>query len=342
LESVAQQLVATAETVASQPLTLEAQRLQALALFSIQHTDEAIAVLVNSAETASQTGLPRIAADLWMLACEASLQKDLVDQARKCWTAAVVNQLVAIRQRAPEQLLPAVDTVFWEQADRLIHPEDQYPQELGLVFAPWYSRMGISHQMDDADRSPLPPRVALWASLAQFQLSTGQPHLATLSLKRAEQSASPALRPWLQITSARALASQDQDALAAGILGNLLNHPNPNIAASALAALGSIKIQTGAYEQGSSFLIQALNQSESRNWPGYLAAKADLANVRLIVGSLDDALPELHAVQNEMLIAGNWQSLIRSLENEAAILEAEQMSEEAQEIRRRIASIEQG
>jgi hypothetical protein len=313
-----------------------------MSLFARKRTNEAIAVLVEAAESATTAGLPQMASDCWMMACEASLQIEQVDQARSCWKAGVANQLASIRMRPHDESLPPVDTVFWEQADRLIHPEDSFPTEIGLAFSPWYSRIGIGSDVATSVAGTIQPRVALWSSIAEFQLVTGQPHLATLSVKRAEVEADESMKPWLQIASARSLAAQKQDSLATTILAGLASHKRPTVRAASLAALGSIKIQTGAYEQGSGFLIEALNLSEANNWPGQIAAKADLANVRLIVGKLDDALPALHAVQNEMMIAGRWQSLCQSLENEAAILDAERQPDKARLLRERIASIEQG
>jgi len=331
-----------AAKLASVPLSIEARRLTAMSLVARKRTDEAITILVGAAESATQSGLPQMSSDLWMMACEASLQIEQVDQARSCWKAGVANQLASIRMRPNDQSLPPIDTVFWEQADRLIHPEDSFPVEISLAFSAWYSRMGIGSDGATSVAGTIQPRVALWSSIAEFQLVTGQPHLATLSVKRAEVDADESMKPWLQIASARSLAAQKQSSLATTILTGLINHERPTVRAASLAALGSIKIQTGAFEQGSGFLIGALNMSEANNWPGQIAAKADLANVRLIVGKLDDALPALHSVQNEMMIAGRWQSLCQSLENEAAILDAEKQHENARLIRERILSIEQG
>lgn len=340
VDSWGEQLYQHAEAVASIPLQIDASKLWAASLFARDRVDESLATLVQTAERANQSGMPRISSDLWLMACEASLHDEQVDQARSCWKAAVANQLTSIRMRSDAERVPAVDTVFWEHADRLIHPEDSYPAELKLAFSPWLAKLGIKVDEPIAAEGQRDASVALWSAIAQFQLATGQPHLATLSLKRAEQDAKEAVRPWLRIASARALAAQQQDVLATSLLSGLADHPNAAVAASALAVLGSIKIQSGAYQQGSEFLLQSLNKPTAKPWPGQLAAKADLANVRLIVASLDEALPMLHEIQNEMMIAGQWQSLCQSLENEAAILEIESLSDEAKAIRDRIANIE--
>ncbi len=328
------QLNQAAVEVDSLPLKLETQRLAAMASAASADPTGAVNTLASAAELAAQSGMPHASSELWMMACQASMQLDNVSQARKCWHAAVASQLAAVRSRPSDQLLPTVDTVFWEQADRLKHPQDQFPKELTLAMAPWYSRIGFT-----PGSTPL-PQVALWSAIAEFQLATGQPHLAALSIKRAEVGAVGPAKQWLQIALARAMASQGQESVAVTILGSLEKDASPAVRAAALATLGSIKVQSGAYEQGSRFLIQALNTPQAGNWAGKLSAKADLANVRLIVGKLDDALPALHAVQNEMMTAGLWQSLCQSLENEAAILTHEGRSWDAQKIRERIQTIE--
>ena len=316
-------------------LQIEALRLNGEMQVATEQTQAALELLVSAAEIAAKEGSSSLASDLWLMSCEASLRVDQVKQARQCWQAAVSSQLTAIHARGPNQAMPTIDSVFWEQAARLAHPSDELPKELAVALAPWYSRLGI--QVGES----LSPSVALWAAIADYQLATAQPHVAALSIKKAETHAPETARPFLQIALARAMAAQGQQSVATTILGTVAESKDPNIRASALAVLGAIKIQSGAFEQGGRFVAQALSINEATDWPGRLAAKADLANVQLILGDLDDALPAVHQVQMTMLASNKWQSLCRSLENEAAILELEGRTKEASEIRRRIESIEQ-
>ena len=328
------ELTRLAGRVESPLLRIETLRWKGELQVATEQTAAAIESLATAAELAANAGSSSLASDLWLMSCEASLRVDEVTQARRCWKAAVSSQLTSLHARGPGQPLPTVDPVFWEQAVRLAHPGDQLPKELTLVMAPWYSRIGI--QVDES----LPPEVALWAAIADYQLTTGRPHVASLSIKRAETEASESIRPFLQIALARAMAAQGQLPVATTILGKEADSDDPNIRASALAVLGAIKIQSGAYEQGGKFLSQALSIEEASEWPGKLAAKADFANVRLILGHLDDALPALHEVQMEMLASKKWQSLCHSLENEAAILELDGRKQAAKAIRKRIDEIE--
>ena len=333
-QEVIGKLTSIAGQLQSPLLKLETMRLNGELQVASEKTALATESFVAGAELAAQVGSSSLASDFWLMACEASLRIDQVPQARQCWKAAIASQLVSIHARSSDQEMPSVDPVFWEQAVRLAHPSDQLPQELTLAVAPWYSRIGI--QVDPT----LTPEAALWAAIAEYQFATGQPHVATLSIKRAETQATPRIRPYLQITLARAMAAQGQQAVATTILGREAESDNPNIRASALAVLGAMKIHRGAYEQGSQFLGQALSISEATNWPGRLAASADLANAMLIMGRLDEALEALHEVQVRMLAANKWQSLVHSLENEAAILELEGRGREATAIRKRISDIE--
>ena len=325
-------IVDLANRFSSPLLTIEGLRLMGEMHAATDQTADAIKSLVTGAELAGKSGASSLASDLWLMACEASLRMDEVRQARRCWSAAVSSQLTSLHARTADQM-PTVDSVFWEQAIRLAHPTDELPNETLLTFAPWCSRLGI--QVDS-----LSPKAALWCAISEYQLSIGQPHLASLSLKRAETDAPPETKPLLRIALARSMAAQGQESVAATLLTGEAESKDPNLRASALAVLGAIKIQSGAYEQGGRFLGEALSIQDADQWPGQLAAKADLANLRLILGRLDDALPALHQVQNEMLASRRWQSLAQSLENEAAILELDGRNAEANAVRARMEKIE--
>ncbi|MEL6104920.1 MAG: hypothetical protein AAFU85_02735 [Planctomycetota bacterium] len=334
-EATARQLKLLADQLASPLLQIEALRLEGQLQIASEETPSAIESLVSGAELATTMDTSGIASDLWLMACEASLRVDAVEQARKCWAAAVSSHLDSLQVREDDLTLPSIDTVFWEQAARLIHPGDSFPDELVSTMEPWCARIGIQ------TFHALTPETSLWSAISEYQIATGQPHLASLSLKRADAHATEQTRPLLQIALARAMAAQGEQAVAATILGKESASKDPNVRASALAVLGAIKIQSGAYEQGTRFVSEALSIDEATQWPGQLSARADLANVQMIVGDIDDALPALHAVQAEMLGQRKWQSLCQSLENEAAILEVEGRNKEAKAIRRRIHEINQ-
>lgn len=314
---------------------LEAERLYAMAEIVSGQPVAAATRLGKAAEVAARGRSADQCGQLWLLACETHIRADAIDAAAVTWQNAVRAQLTAMTQlNQGNNGLPSIDTVFWEQADRLRPRGADFPQEVALAMNPWKLRIGLDGSQ------PMKPSASMWSAIAAFQLTTGQPHLATLSIKRAEVNASSQHKPWLQIALARSVAAQGQTPIATTILGSLTTSPNPNIRAAALATLGSVKVQSGAYEQGGKFLIQALAVEGAGNWPGQLGAEADLANVRLIMGDLTQAQEALHAVQQKMVLQGRWQSLVQSLENEATILELENNKASAQRIRQRIAELE--
>ncbi|MEL6105968.1 MAG: hypothetical protein AAFU85_08025 [Planctomycetota bacterium] len=340
--------LARATTQLNTPLaTLEAERLFAMSEIAEGQLGGAATRLVSAAEFAAREGSADQCAQLWLLASETLLRAEAIDSATAAWQSAVRAQVTAMTQqsRGREGLAP-LDTVFWEQVDRLRPPNVALPQEVSLVMNPWKSRIGLG-----GDQS-MSPEASLWSAVAAYELTMGQPQVATLSIKRAEINASDDVKPWLRIALARSVAAQGQTQVATTILGSLTSHADTSVRAASLATLGSIKVQAGAYEQGSRFLFQALslqdavptNQSGTSlgtgQWPGRLAAEADLAIVRLIIGDLNEARDSLHAVQQKLTVRDRWQSLVQSLENEASILELEGDNQAAKQIRKRVLELE--
>ena len=129
--------------------------------------------------------------------------------------------------------------------------------------------------------------------------------------------------------------------MATTILSSPAASEDPRVRAAALATLGSIKIDSGAFQQGAQILGQALAIESSQPWEGRLDAEADRAIAMLILGDLDQALTELHSVQQRFLLAGRWQSLVQSLENEARLLEVEGRHAQVAQLRERISQLEQ-
>ncbi|MEM6690442.1 MAG: hypothetical protein AAF664_13500 [Planctomycetota bacterium] len=352
--SLQQRLTASAAELGSPLATLEAERLAAMG--EVVSGEPAIAGqrLSAAAQIAATASSAHQCAQLWLLASEAFLRAEMIDASAQAWRNAIKAQVTAMTARTHDGTdLPALDTVFWEQADRLRPAAVEFPPEVSLAMNAWKLRIGIGED------KAVKPAAALWSAVAAFQLTMSQPHLATLSIKRAEVEASDAAKPWLKISLARSIAAQGQTPVATTILGSLTSHKDTNVRAASLATLGSIKVQAGAYEQGSRFLMQSLTVADAevgRNlndvngggvasnaiaqWPGRLSAEADLANVRLIIGDLEEARDALHAVQQKLALRGRWQSLVQSLENEAAILELDGDTRAAKEIRRRILEVE--
>ncbi|MEM9826756.1 MAG: hypothetical protein AAF958_09215 [Planctomycetota bacterium] len=331
-----QKLQAAAEQLGTPLASLEAERLTAMSEVVAGQPHAAARRLAGAARLAAQQGAPDPCAQLWLLAAETHLRSEAIEASATAWQNAVRAQLTAMTAQGDGNTsLPPLDTVFWEQAERLRPPATEFPPEIALAMNSWKLRIGIGSDLS------VSPKASLWTAVAANQLTLGQAHLATLSIKRAEVEASDAAKPWLQIALARSVAAQGQTPVATTILGSLTSHSDPVIRAASLATLGSIKIQAGAYEQGSRFLVQALATEGANQWQGRLPAEADLANVRLIVGDLQKARESLHSVQQKLALDGRWQSLVQSLENELAMVELEQDPTAVKQLRRRIEEIEQ-
>lgn len=333
-EVTIERLKVAASKLASSAAKAEASRIEALKLLASQRPDLAAERFAQLATSCKKAGIAGMSARMWLLAADALLRCERVEGTRECWEQAIAAQLSYLTQRdAKDFPLPPIDTVFWAEAMKLKAPQDELPREIVLALSPWISRLGFAA----GDLQSV--EAAIWSAIAEFQLTTGQPHLAAVSLKRADVQSPAVVKPWLQIALAKAMAAQGQDTVATAVLQGNQSHADTAVQAASLATLGSIKIQAGAYEQGAQFLVKALN-IDATQWPGQLNAEADLANARLILGNSETASDSLHKVQNRFALVGRWQALCQSLENEAAILEFEGHAEQAETLRARVQAIE--
>ena len=146
-----------------------------------------------------------------------------------------------------------MDSVFWLQAERLKPTGVEWPAEISLTVSPWVRRLDFP--------DPATESTALLAAIAQTQLASGQPELALVAFKRAKSTASSSATPWLRIAQARCLAAQKQFAVATTILSSPASSQDTRVRVAALATLGSIKMHSGAYEQGAEILNRTLTEN---------------------------------------------------------------------------------
>ncbi len=182
--------------------------------------------------------------------------------------------------------------------------------------------------------------MVLWACVAEAQYERGQMQPALVNFKRAEAATKGENVLWLRIAQSKCLAALGQVPAASAILSGPASSTNSAIAAAATAAMGSTKLQAGAYQQGAQLLNKALNDSAGTVWANRNQAMADLALAKLIIGETEPGLEALHAVQAQFIQAGDRLMLIRSLENELHLLEHEQRTQEATTIRKRLTELE--
>jgi len=164
--------------------------------------------------------------------------------------------------------------------------------------------------------------------------------LALLNLKKAETLALGDDVLWLRIAESKCLASIGQSEAAVAILSGPATNPQPAISCAATAALGSVKLQAGAYQQGAQLLNKALKKSTDSDWPSKTQAVADLAIAQLIIGNTDQGLASVHEAQSQFQANADFPSLIQSMENELRLLDHEGRRNDSSALQERMAAIE--
>lgn len=280
----------------------------------------------QAADTAYGSGNILLAAELSLLIVESARRSEQLATATQAWSAGVSTHLHAVNNAQP------IDVAFWLMAER-VRPENiSWPNELIT---------SLSHQLQAIGcTSDGGTEMVLWACVAETQYQRGQMQPALVNFKKAEAATTGENVLWLRIAQSKCLAALGQVPAASAILSGPASSTNPSIAAAATAAMGSTKLQAGAYQQGAQLLNKALTDSAGSVWAMRNQALADLALARLIIGETDQGLEALHAVQAQFIQSGDRIMVIRSLENELHLLEHEQRTNEAGAVRKRIAELE--
>lgn len=280
----------------------------------------------QAADTAYGSGNVLLAAEISLLIVESARRGDQLSTATQAWSSGVSTHLRAMDNSQP------IDVAFWLMAER-VRPENQaWPNELITSLGRYLPALGCT---SDGGTD-----MVLWACVAQSQFERGQMQPALVNFKRAEASTKGENVLWLRIAQSKCLAALGQVPAASAILSGPASSTNPAIAAAATAAMGSTKLQAGAYQQGAQLLNKALNDTAGTVWATRNQALADLALAQLIIGETEPGLEALHAVQAQFIQAGDRLMLIRSLENELHLLEHEQRTQEATQVRKRISELE--
>lgn len=277
-------------------------------------------------ETATNSGHPMIAAELWLTLAEAARRSGQPSIASSAWSNAVQLHLSAIKPDQP------VDVQFWLLAEKT-RPETQaWPSELVESLQPYLKQLGYSTE-NSCD-------VALWTAVANAQLLRGEWQSALVNFKKAETLSEQSNAQWLRIAQAHCLAAMGQVPSASAILSGPAANTDVTIAAAATAALGNIKLRSGAYQQGAQLLHKALTLAPTSNWPTKPQALADLATAQLILGDTETGLKALHEAQQLLEKAGQREALVRSLENEIRLLEHENRGQESREVKMKVIRLE--
>ncbi len=282
---------------------------------------QALAVAVRSNNLQQQC-------DFNLLLAEAAKRNSAVaDPIRTFGLQAMMLQMELMkREQAP------LDIEFWLRIEQLIPDSRSWPDALGESMA--------KHVGSTLAKSNRSTNVLFWTAIAQAQMDRTEMQLALLNLKRAETLATGDDVLWLRVAESKCLASVGQAEAAVAILSGPATNQQPAIAAAAIAALGSVKLQSGAYQQGAQLLNKALKKSPDSDWPSKAQAIADLAIAQLIIGSTEQGLVSVHEAQSRFQANDDIASLIQSLENEARLLEHEGRKQDCTLLMERIATIE--
>lgn len=277
-------------------------------------------------ELANASGNTLLAADLWLTVAETARRSNQMSTANTAWTTAVNLQLTSSNRNGP------LDVSFWMQADRTRPEAIQWPKEIGQNFASLVKKIGCSSECGT--------EAILWAAIADSQIQRGELQSALVNFKKSETMVRGNDAMWLRIAQAKCLAGMGQAPSASAILSGPAASAEPSVSAAAMAAMGSIKLNAGAYQQGAQLLHKAIGQAQALDWPGRNQAMADFAIAQLILGDTDAGLTALHEAQQLFEKAGERSLLIQSLENEQRLLEHEHRSSQFAQIQSRISQLE--
>lgn len=278
-------------------------------------------------EVASASGNPMMAAELWLTVAEAARRSNQAEAAASAWSQAIQQHLAAHRPEHP------LDVSFWLLAEKTRQESSQWPGDISTAVQPFVNK--VCGAIEGGSQ------VSLWTAVADAQFQRGQWQSALVNFKRAETLANGDCVMWLRIAQAKCMAAMGQAPAASAILSAPAASPDPAVSAAATAAMGSIKLQTGAYQQGAQLLHKAITQSPLATWPNKNQSIADLAIAQLIFGDTNVGLTALHEAQKMMEKHGERELLVRSLENELRLMEHEGRLQEMSVIKAKIIELEQ-
>lgn len=322
----AAQLQQLAQEVNHPLVKIDSLRLLGLRELVAQRTGWAESLCRQAIEVATKSGNPTVAAELWLMVAEAARRSDQATISAQAWSSGVTLHLSSTKADAP------IDVAFWLMAEHTRPKDKPWPSELTSHLASHVKTVGCSAECE--------PEVAFWTSIGGAQFQRNEMQAALLNFKRAETLVSGSDAMWLRIAQSKCLAAMGQTPAASAILSGPAASSEPAIAAAAAAAMGSLKLQAGAYQQGAQLLNKAVTQASSVQWATKNEALADLALAQLIIGDTEPGLEALHAAQAELEHTGDELLLIRSLENELRLLQHEQRDKEAAKVQQRISELE--
>jgi hypothetical protein len=252
------------------------------------------------------------AADMCLMATVTAQASGELKKSQNAWLKAIEHQL-AIQDTSDRR----IDIAFWKRADELRPTGTPWPQVVSQSLAQHAKFVGLKLTPQTS------PELVLHCVFGASDYKSGNPQLALIHLKQAESLARPDDALWLRIAQGKCLAALGQIQAAAALLSSPAVSSQEIPAAAAMAALGSAKLQSGAYQQGAQLLHKALSESANLSWATRSSAEADLALATLIIGDTDEGLKKLQAVRQKFAAEGDIDAQLNALQNEFQILELE-------------------
>lgn len=271
--------------------------------------DRAAKRLMEAIELCDKLQDANLGSELRLRLCAVLSSNRRAQDARMAWEDAVNLQLLVLSNQEN-----GLSISFWQEAIRLRPEGERIPPQLMNLTLKNLSRVGPSGIWQA--QSSVDSEADLMVALGDQAWQQGQPqHAETLFLQAKDLRPNHVTTAWLELAIARCQLAQGRTEEAANRLGALLESNDPAIAAASRSLLGSLRIQLGVYDHGVQMIESAL-QSSSAEWPGRLAAEADLALVYLISGRTNEGQNLLQQVRAQLQQRQEWASLIQSYENE--------------------------
>jgi len=223
---------------------------------------------------------------------------------------------------------PLCDVTGWERILALRPTGSSWPEGL-LATARRHSELELG-----PPGAGDPIAASLWATLGAWRGARREYRESLMAYLQAEEACGGARgREKLRLEQARLMIRLDETGAAAAVLGGLSASPRSEIAAPALALLGSIHLRGQQLREAAHLLRQAVGEGAPAGFRGRGEAEADLGLAELLLGREDEGLRWLRAAQRRFRSEGARRQLERALRNELRYHEFSQHEDEVERLK---------
>jgi tetratricopeptide (TPR) repeat protein len=264
-----------------------------------------------------------------LILAEAQRHLDQAKAASKTWqqTAGLAARL------SPKLQVPDL----WEQIAAQRPVSAMWPGDVAAAMAPRLPQCLHGLSKDPA----FVPEALVWYTIGNARLTRAEASEALTAFKRADShGAFPQWDDFLTLHQAKALLAMQQTPAATSLLTTLVGRPSDSPwRSSALALLGSGKLQEGHTQQAFAFLREAV-ESGNADFIWRADAEANLGLAYLMAGDEGNGIRLLHGAQVRFAAARDLHGLLQCLENEASYLQSLGKTEDTRRVRERIQQLE--